>query len=55
MEVDDEGESSESDFLISDDEEMDWGSDEDETLLETDLESNDECGDEGDDNGDSDT
>ena len=41
MEVDDEGESSKSDFLISDDEEMDLGSDEDKTLLKTDSQSSD--------------
>ena len=51
MQVDDEGESSESDFPISDDEEVDWESDEDETLPETDLESSHE----GDDDGDNDT
>jgi len=55
MQVDDEGESSESDFPISDDEEVDWDSDEDETLPETDLESSDESDDEGDDDGDNDT
>ena len=55
MEVDDEGESSELDFLILDEEEMDWGGDEDETLLETDLESSDESDDEEDDDVDSDT
>ena len=48
MEVDDEGELSESDFPISDDEEVDWESDEDETLPETDLESSDESDDDGD-------
>ena len=55
MQVDDEGESSESDFPILDDEEVDWDSDEDETLPETDLESSDESDDEGDDDGDNDT
>ena len=44
MQVDDEGESSESDFPISDDEEVDWDS----LLPETDLESSDESDDEGD-------
>ena len=50
MEVDDEGESSKSDFSISDDEEMNRESDEDKTLLETDLESSEEY-----DDGDNDT
>ena len=55
MKIDDEGESSESDFSISEDEEMVWESDEDKTLLETDLESSDEFDDEGDDDGNNDT
>ena len=55
MEVDDEGKSSEPDFSISDDEEMDWVSDKNKTLLETDLESSDESDDEGDDDDDNDT